>query len=106
MLNPEAFASSRETIYILANEGAGSAASPPTALAVAIAMAMEKGAERHCGRLALITLAELANVVRWASLPDQFAITAPRGGLFGDPAVRVAGGGLYPPLFARRHRGG
>ena len=58
---------------------AGSAASPPTALAVAIAMAMENGAERHCGRLALITLAELANVVRWASLPDQFPITAPRG---------------------------
>ena len=51
-VNPEACVSSRETIYILAKEGAGSATHPPTALAVAIAEAMEKRAERHCGRLA------------------------------------------------------
>jgi type IV secretory pathway TraG/TraD family ATPase VirD4 len=74
--NPHAFAASQETIYILSKEGAGSAAPLTTALTVAIAEAMEERAERSGGRLpkpALFALDELANVVRWAGLPDQFS---------------------------------
>lgn len=74
--NPLAFAASQETIYILSKEGAGSAAPLTSALTVAIAEAMAERAERSSGRLpipALFALDELANVVRWASLPDQFS---------------------------------
>jgi hypothetical protein len=46
---------------------------------VAIAEAVEERAERHCGPLALFALAELANVVRWASLPDQFSHYGSKG---------------------------
>lgn len=80
--NPHAFAASRETIYILSKEGAGSAAPLTTALTVAIAEAMEERAERSGGRLptpALFALDELANVVRWASLPDQFSHYGSKG---------------------------
>jgi type IV secretory pathway TraG/TraD family ATPase VirD4 len=73
--NPQDFARSKETVYILSKEGAGSAAPLTTALTVAIAEAMEERAERRGGRLdlpALFALDELANVVRWAGLPDQF----------------------------------
>jgi type IV secretory pathway TraG/TraD family ATPase VirD4 len=80
--DPKAFARSKETIYILSKEGAGSAAPLTTALTVAIAEAMEERAERRGGRLdlpALFALDELANVVRWASLPDQFSHYGSKG---------------------------
>lgn len=80
--NPKDFAQSRETIYILSKEGAGSAAPLTTALTVAIAEAMEERAERRGGRLdlpALFALDELANVVRWAGLPDQFSHYGSKG---------------------------
>ncbi|MET3952719.1 TraM recognition domain-containing protein [Arthrobacter sp. UYEF36] len=80
--NPHAFAASQETIYILSKEGAGSAAPLTTALTVAIAEAMEERAERSGGRLpkpALFALDELANVVRWAALPDQFSHYGSKG---------------------------
>ena len=80
--NPHAFAASQETIYILSKEGAGSAAPLTTALTVAIAEAMEERAERNGGRLpkpALFALDELANVVRWAGLPDQFSHYGSKG---------------------------
>lgn len=80
--NPHAFATSRETIHILSKEGAGSAAPLTTALTVAIAEAMEERAERLGGRLpkpALFALDELANVVRWAGLPDQFSHYGSKG---------------------------
>ncbi|GAC1497340.1 MAG: hypothetical protein NVS2B15_20060 [Pseudarthrobacter sp.] len=80
--NPHAFAASQETIYILSKEGAGSAAPLTTALTVAIAEAMEERAERSGGRLtkpALFALDELANVVRWAGLPDQFSHFGSKG---------------------------
>ncbi|MEY9776429.1 type IV secretory pathway TraG/TraD family ATPase VirD4 [Arthrobacter sp. MW3 TE3886] len=53
-----------------------------TALTVAIAEAMEERAERSGGRLpkpALFALDELANVVRWAALPDQFSHYGSKG---------------------------
>jgi type IV secretory pathway TraG/TraD family ATPase VirD4 len=80
--NPKDFAQSRETIYILSKEGAGSAAPLTTALTVAIAEAMEERAERRGGRLdlpALFALDELANVVRWTGLPDQFSHYGSKG---------------------------
>lgn len=80
--NPKDFAPSWETIYILSKEGAGSAAPLTTALTVAIAEAMEERAERRGGRLdlpALFALDELANVVRWAGLPDQFSHYGSKG---------------------------
>ncbi|GLB69108.1 type IV secretory system conjugative DNA transfer family protein [Arthrobacter mangrovi] len=80
--NPHDFAGSRETIYILSKEGARSAAPLTTALTVAIAEAMEERAERRGGRLdvpALFALDELANVVRWAGLPDQFSHYGSKG---------------------------
>lgn len=80
--NPHDFAASRETIYILSKEGAGSAAPLTTALTVAIAEAMEERAERAGGRLplpGLFALDELANVVRWAGLPDQFSHYGSKG---------------------------
>ncbi|MBT2594046.1 type IV secretory system conjugative DNA transfer family protein [Arthrobacter sp. ISL-72] len=80
--NPNDFAHSRETIYILSKEGAGSAAPLTTALTVAMAEAMEERAERRGGRLdlpALFALDELANVVRWAGLPDQFSHYGSKG---------------------------
>ncbi|WP_237740837.1 type IV secretory system conjugative DNA transfer family protein [Crystallibacter crystallopoietes] len=80
--DPHAFAGSRETIYILSKEGAGSAAPLTTALTVAIAEAMEERAERSGGRLpkpTLFALDELANVVRWAGLPDQFSHYGSKG---------------------------
>ncbi|MDQ0636361.1 type IV secretory pathway TraG/TraD family ATPase VirD4 [Arthrobacter pascens] len=80
--NPRDFAASQETVYILSKEGAGSAAPLTTALTVAIAEAMEERAERSGGRLplpALFALDELANVVRWAGLPDQFSHYGSKG---------------------------
>ncbi|WP_310058071.1 type IV secretory system conjugative DNA transfer family protein [Arthrobacter ginsengisoli] len=67
---------------MLSKEGAGSTAPLTTALTVAIAEAMEERAERQGGRLALpalFALDELANVVRWASLPDQFSHYGSKG---------------------------
>ena len=49
---------------------------------MAIAEAMEERAERSGGRLpkpALFALDELANVVRWAGLPDQFSHYGSKG---------------------------
>jgi type IV secretory pathway TraG/TraD family ATPase VirD4 len=80
--DPHAFAASQETIYILSKEGAGSAAPLTTALTVAIAEATEERAERGGGRPpkpALFALDELANVVRWAGLPDQFSHYGSKG---------------------------
>lgn len=80
--DPRQFAASRETLYVLSKEGVGTAAPLTTALTVAVAEAMEERAERHGGRLkvpSLFALDELANVVRWAGLPDQFSHYGSRG---------------------------
>lgn len=80
--DPRKFAASKETLYVLSKEGAGTAAPLTTALTVAVAEAMEERAERLGGRMdvpALLALDELANVVRWAGLPDQFSHYGSRG---------------------------
>ncbi|TYC96593.1 type IV secretory system conjugative DNA transfer family protein [Arthrobacter echini] len=80
--DPHAFADSQETLYLLSKEGVGTAAPLTTALTVAVAEALEERAERMGGRLkvpALFALDELANVVKWAGLPDQFSHYGSRG---------------------------
>ncbi|MHA7146442.1 type IV secretory system conjugative DNA transfer family protein [Arthrobacter sp. TmT3-37] len=80
--DPHAFATSQETLYLLSKEGVGTAAPLTTALTVAVAEALEERAERMGGRLkvpALFALDELANVVKWAGLPDQFSHYGSRG---------------------------
>lgn len=80
--DPKAFAQSQETLYLLSKEGVGTAAPLTTALTVAVAEALEERAERMGGRLktpALFALDELANVVKWAGLPDQFSHYGSRG---------------------------
>jgi type IV secretory pathway TraG/TraD family ATPase VirD4 len=80
--DPKAFAQSQETLYLLSKEGVGTAAPLTTALTVAVAEALEERAERTGGRLkvpALFALDELANVVKWAGLPDQFSHYGSRG---------------------------
>jgi len=88
-----AIALSRETktIYFLSKEGARRALTTPRT--VAIAEAMEERAERQGGRLglpALFAMDELANLTRWAYLPDQFRHYGSKG-LIVIPAVLITG---------------
>ena len=125
--DPKAFAQSQETLYLLSKEGVGTAAPLTTALTVAVAEALEERAERMGGRLktpALFALDELANVVKWAGLPDQFSHYGSRGiivmailqswsqgvELWGEPNMRkiwsaanikVYGGGVAEEGFLR-----
>lgn len=125
--DPTAFATSTETLYVLSMEGVGTAAPLTTALTVAVAEALEERGARLGGRLpvpAVFALDELANVVRWAALPDQFSHYGSRGiivmailqswsqgvELWGEPGMRkiwsasnvvVYGGGVKEDGFLR-----
>ncbi|GAA4378204.1 type IV secretory system conjugative DNA transfer family protein [Paeniglutamicibacter cryotolerans] len=79
---PAHFATSTQTLYVLSREGVGSAAPLTTALTAAVAEALEEHATRTGGRLrvpAVFALDELANVVRWAGLPELFSHYGSRG---------------------------
>ena len=125
--DPTAFAASSETLYVLSMEGVGTAAPLTTALTVAVAEALEERGARLGGRLdvpAVFALDELANVVRWAALPDLFSHYGSRGiivmailqswsqgvELWGEPGMRkiwsaanvvVYGGGVKEDAFLR-----
>ncbi|MBM6622524.1 TraM recognition domain-containing protein [Micrococcaceae bacterium RIT802] len=125
--DPTAFATSAETLYVLSMEGVGTAAPLTTALTVAVAEALEERGARLGGRLpvpAVFALDELANVVRWAALPDLFSHYGSRGiivmailqswsqgvELWGEPGMRkiwsasnvvVYGGGVKEDAFLR-----
>nr|WP_176705485.1 TraM recognition domain-containing protein [Arthrobacter sp.]AXV46534.1 conjugal transfer protein, TraG/TraD [Arthrobacter sp.] len=125
--DPVAFAASTETLYVLSMEGVGTAAPLTTALTVAVAEALEERGARMGGRLevpAVFALDELANVVRWAALPDLFSHYGSRGiivmailqswsqgvELWGEPGMRkiwsaanvvVYGGGVKEDAFLR-----
>ena len=81
--DPELFVASRDTLYSMSREGAGSAAALVTWLTVAIMDA----AERHAtasphGRLAtplVAVLDEAANVVRWPDLPNRISHYGSKG---------------------------
>lgn len=125
--DPTAFAASAETLYVLSMEGVGTAAPLTTALTVAVAEAFEERGARLGGRLpvpAVFALDELANVVKWAALPDLFSHYGSRGiivmailqswsqgvELWGEPGMRkiwsaanvvVYGGGVKEDSFLR-----
>ncbi len=79
---PFAFATSRDTLYLLSKDGGGSASAIIAAAADAVMRAAVIVAERSGGRLdppALCVLDEAANVCRIADLPDLYSHLGSRG---------------------------
>lgn len=81
--DPAAFVRTRQTLYLISREGAGTARAVTAALAVATMRAGEYLAGRSsAGRLPLplhVILDEAANVVRWKELPDMYSHFGSRG---------------------------
>ncbi|MGC1207874.1 MAG: TraM recognition domain-containing protein [Ornithinimicrobium sp.] len=80
--DPAAFVASRQTIYLLSKEGAGSAGALTAALTVAVATAAEDRAIKQGGRLRepiLFELDEAANICRWPDLPNLYSHYGSRG---------------------------
>jgi type IV secretory pathway TraG/TraD family ATPase VirD4 len=78
----EAFATSRDTLYLLSKDGGGSASAIIAAAADAVMRAAVIVAERSGGRLdppALCVLDEAANVCRISDLPDLYSHLGSRG---------------------------
>ena len=82
-LRPERFVASTDTLYLLSQEGPGSAYPIVTALTVAVTeAALAYAKSQPGGRLAcpmLIELDEAANVCRWRQLPDLYSHFGSRG---------------------------
>ncbi|QMU79027.1 type IV secretory system conjugative DNA transfer family protein [Streptacidiphilus sp. PB12-B1b] len=79
---PFAFASSRDTLYLLSKDGGGSASAIIAAAADAVMRSAVIVAERSGGRLdppALCVLDEAANVCRISDLPDLYSHLGSRG---------------------------
>lgn len=79
---PFAFATSRDTLYLLSKDGGGSASAIIAAAADAVMRAAVIVAERSGGRLdppALCVLDEAANVCRISDLPDLYSHLGSRG---------------------------
>jgi type IV secretory pathway TraG/TraD family ATPase VirD4 len=80
--DPEAFVRSTGTLYSLSKEGKGTAGPLVTALTVAVMEAAEEFAIENGGRLPtpmLAVLDEVANVCKWADLPDLYSHYGSRG---------------------------
>ncbi|MFC9898498.1 type IV secretory system conjugative DNA transfer family protein [Nocardia sp. NPDC127579] len=81
--DPDEFVRSRDTLYLLSQEKAGSAAPLLTALCAAIADAgAREGSFHPGGRLPvpmLCVLDEAANIVRWRELPEMYSHFGSRG---------------------------
>jgi type IV secretory pathway TraG/TraD family ATPase VirD4 len=81
--DPDAFAASTDTLYLLSREGDGSTGPLVTALAVAVTEAAERLARiSPHGRLPapmVLVLDEAANICRWHSLPDLYSHFGSRG---------------------------
>lgn len=81
--DPHAFARGGHTLYSLSKEGAGTAGPLVTALTVAVVEAGEEVASRSAGgrlpRPMLGVLDEVANVCKWAELPNQYSHYGSRG---------------------------
>lgn len=81
--SPAAFVASTDTLYSLSREGEGSSGPLVTALTMATLEAAEAAAARSTGgRLPIPLLAvldEVANVCRWAELPDLYSHYGSRG---------------------------
>ncbi|PJE97111.1 hypothetical protein CUT44_14100 [Streptomyces carminius] len=79
--SPEAFATSRDTLYLLSKKG-GPASAVIAALADAVFTAGTEAGERHGGRLPepmRAVLDEAANICRIADLPDLYSHLGSRG---------------------------
>ncbi|KPI14557.1 hypothetical protein OK006_3253 [Actinobacteria bacterium OK006] len=79
---PFAFATSRDTLYLLSKDGGGSASAIIAAAADAVMRAAVVVAERSGGRLdppALCVLDEAANVCKISDLPDLYSHLGSRG---------------------------
>ncbi|MFF3546850.1 type IV secretory system conjugative DNA transfer family protein [Streptomyces platensis] len=80
--NPEAFATSKDTLFLLSKDGGGSASAIIAAAADAVMRAAVIQAERDGGRLdapLLAILDEAANVCKIADLPDLYSHLGSRG---------------------------
>ncbi|MBM9508011.1 TraM recognition domain-containing protein [Streptomyces sp. KK5PA1] len=80
--DPYAFATSRDTLYLLSKDGGGSASAIIAAAADAVMRAAVTVAERASGRLdppALCVLDEAANVCKISDLPDLYSHLGSRG---------------------------
>ncbi|MGW7276848.1 type IV secretory system conjugative DNA transfer family protein [Streptomyces sp. NPDC054844] len=78
---PEAFATSRDTLYLLSKKG-GPASAVVAALADSVFTAATEAGERHGGRLPepmRAVLDEAANICRIADLPDLYSHLGSRG---------------------------
>lgn len=77
------FAATRDTLFLISKEGAGTTRAIAAALAVAVLTeAEERAAEQPRGRLTtpmMGVLDEVANVVRWRQLPDVYSHYGSRG---------------------------
>ncbi|MGY4954832.1 type IV secretory system conjugative DNA transfer family protein [Streptomyces nigrescens] len=79
---PEAFATSKDTLYLLSKDGGGSASAIIAAAADAVMRTAVAQAERDGGRLDVPLLAildEAANVCKIADLPDLYSHLGSRG---------------------------
>ena len=81
--DPEKFAISTDTLYLISKEGGGTARAITGALTMAVLEAAEQVASSHAnGRLPLpmsVVLDEVANVCRWRDLPDVYSHYGSRG---------------------------
>lgn len=81
--DPEKFATSTDTLYLISMEGGGTARAITGALTMAVLQAAERVSSRHAnGRLPLpmsVVLDEVANVCRWRELPDVYSHYGSRG---------------------------
>jgi len=81
-LDVEAFAGSRQTLYLLSRDGAGAAGPLVAALTDRVLRAATRAAERVGGRLdppLVAVLDEAANICRIADLPDLYSHFGSRG---------------------------
>jgi type IV secretory pathway TraG/TraD family ATPase VirD4 len=80
--DPVAFATSSDTLVLLAEEGGGSSGAILTALVRAVCESAKKVANRNGGRLPVpmvMELDECATIVRWPELPAQYSTYGSRG---------------------------
>lgn len=82
VFDPDAFARSTDTLYLLSKEGAGSARALTGALTLAVYTAVEDYAEECGDRVpvpVLFVLDEAANVCRWPELPSLYSHAGGKG---------------------------
>ncbi|WP_019925544.1 type IV secretory system conjugative DNA transfer family protein [Nocardia sp. BMG111209] len=128
-LDPAALATSRDTLYMLSLEGAGSCGPLVNALTASVLEAATGiGSQQPMGRLAtplVCVLDEAANVVRWRDLPKRYSHFGSRGilvltilqswsqgvrcwgtegmnALWSAAGVRIVGSGVDDNEFLRR----